>query len=113
MCGYNIVIGLSDWLKAYGGLAAIVSMCAGIGFYQALRRPKVQRRWHSWILKLPLIGRLNRDLNAARFARTMAGLIESGTPALTAERPAAILVACFLNRQIISKTSLKPQHRSF
>jgi len=35
-------------------------------------------------LKLPLIGRLNRDINAARFSRTMAGLVSAGTPALSA-----------------------------
>jgi len=106
------VIGLSDWLKAYGGLAAIVSMCAGIGFYQALRRPKVQRRWHSWILKLPLIGRLNRDLNAARFARTMAGLIESGTPALTAMETAKHTLRNTVMRDAVSQATHKVREGS-
>ena len=36
------------------------------------------------VLKLPFIGTLNRDMNAARFARTMAGLLDSGTPILSA-----------------------------
>jgi len=35
-------------------------------------------------LRLPVLGTITRDLNAARFARTMAGLISAGTPALSA-----------------------------
>jgi len=36
------------------------------------------------MLRVPLLGRVARDLNAARFARTIAGLIDSGTPSLQA-----------------------------
>jgi general secretion pathway protein F len=36
------------------------------------------------MLRLPLLGKIIRNMNAARFARTMAGLVDSGTPALTA-----------------------------
>ena len=36
------------------------------------------------MLRLPMIGRFARDLNAARFSRTMASLINSGTPSLPA-----------------------------
>jgi len=78
------VISISNGLQAYGLIIGLIVVIAFIGFQQALRRPHIKRVWHKNLLKLPYIGRLNRDLNAARFSRTMAGLIESGTPALTA-----------------------------
>jgi general secretion pathway protein F len=78
------VIAVSEWMQKYGFFALILFAAAVFGFTQALRKKEIKFRWHKFILGLPLIGRLTRDLNAARFARTMAGLIESGTPALTA-----------------------------
>jgi len=80
----KFVIATSDWLKQFGLLALIIIILGIIGFNLALRVDDIRVRWHKFILALPLIGRLNRDLNAARFARTMAGLIDSGTPSLSA-----------------------------
>ena len=82
------VIAVSRGLQDYGLIIGAVLLLVFFGFSQALRRPNIKRIWHKYLLKLPYIGRLNRDLNAARFSRTMAGLIESGTPALTAMQTA-------------------------
>ncbi|WP_298914545.1 type II secretion system F family protein [uncultured Algimonas sp.] len=43
-----------------------------------------RRRWDATKLRLPVIGRIIRNLEAARFSRTIAGLISAGTPALAA-----------------------------
>lgn len=80
----NVVIAISAWMKAFGLWALLAILIAVLVFSQALKRPSVKMKWHEFLLGLPFIGRLIRDLNAARFSRTMAGLIESGTPALTA-----------------------------
>ncbi len=78
------VIAVSGWLKAYGLIAAI-GLVAGIIFINlALRNPDLRFKKDTLMLRLPLLGRVTRDLNAARFARTMAGLIDSGTPSLQA-----------------------------
>ncbi len=78
------VIAVSDGLKAYGLMALAIFIASIFGFRQALKKDAFRRKWHQFLLKLPLVGRLIRDLNAARFARTMAGLIQSGTPSLAA-----------------------------
>jgi general secretion pathway protein F len=39
-------------------------------------------RFDAWLLRLPLVGRLLRDLNAARLARTLATIIDNGMPLL-------------------------------
>lgn len=77
-------IWLSEFLQAYGLFlfGTIVAMIVALRY--ALKNKKIRRRWDGIKLRLPLIGRLNRDVNAARFSRTMAGLVSAGTPALAA-----------------------------
>ena len=101
------VIGLSSWMKAYGLIAAATIGILAFAFWQALKRPGVQLRWHEFLLRLPMIGRLIRNLNAARFARTMAGLIDSGTPALTAMETARHTLRNRVMRDAVGDAAVK------
>ena len=78
------MIAASDGFKAHGLKVFIALVLGTAAFRQALKNPQILRRWHGFLLHVPLIGRLIRDLNTARFSRTIAGLIHSGTPALAA-----------------------------
>ena len=65
------------------------AMLIGIGstyliFLLWKRRPAGRTCWDGFKLRLPVIGRIIRNLESARFSRTMAGLISAGTPALAA-----------------------------
>jgi len=80
----RFVIAASDFLKANGLWLLIIAAIIIAAFQYALRQEPFKRRWHGFMLKWPFIGALIRNLNAARFSRTMSGLIASGTPALTA-----------------------------
>ena len=77
-------IWMSEWMQKYGFYAFILICAAIYGFRYALRSDGLRYRWDGFKLKWPVLGKVTRNLNAARFARTMAGLIDSGTPALTA-----------------------------
>jgi len=77
-------IWLSEFTQKYGLIIFGLLVLSYIGFKYALKNKTIRRRWDGFKLKLPLIGRLNRDVNAARFSRTMAGLVSAGTPALSA-----------------------------
>jgi len=68
-------------------LAAIV-----IFFVFRLRQLGPKRRFHQMLLRLPLVGRLVRGSNTARFTRTLSILTASAVPVLEALRIAAEVV---------------------
>ncbi|WP_373489133.1 type II secretion system inner membrane protein GspF [Blastomonas sp.] len=78
----RIVIAISDFLSGWWWALLIVFVLAAIGFWQAMRVPAFKYRFDAMLLKLPLIGRLIRDMNAARLARTLATMVQSRLPLL-------------------------------
>ncbi|MBK5920934.1 type II secretion system protein GspF [Rhodothalassium salexigens] len=76
------MMALAEALQAYGLWALLTLLGLGLVAVRALRRPGVRERVDRWVLALPLVGRLAREMNAARLARTLATLIASGTPVL-------------------------------
>ncbi|GAB4523477.1 MAG: type II secretion system inner membrane protein GspF [Parvularculaceae bacterium] len=76
------MIGLSAAIRDWGGVAALIAAAAGFGASRALRRPRIRRAADAALLRAPLVGRLVRGVNAARFARTLATLVQSGAPIL-------------------------------
>lgn len=76
----RLVIGLSDLLVAGWLPLAVLLGAAGFGASRLLRRPGPRRRFDAALLRLPLLGRLLRDVHAARMARTLATMSDSGLP---------------------------------
>ena len=62
------------------------------GIRQLLSIPANKKQFHLWLLKLPVVGRLVRGLNTARFARTLSILSSSGVPVLDALQLAAPVI---------------------
>ena len=80
----KFVIAFSEGFKTYGLWAGLGIILAFISLKLLLSRERPRFIWDGIKLRLPVLGTITRDLNAARFARTMAGLISAGTPALAA-----------------------------
>ncbi len=78
------LIVVSGLLRNYGWLLVSGLLAAFFLARAALREDAVRRRWHRWLLGLPLLGRHLRTLESARFASTLAMLAGSGVPLLTA-----------------------------
>jgi general secretion pathway protein F len=78
----RIVIGISDVLTGWWWLLAILLVLAGLGAWQALKRERVRYRFDAGLLRLPVIGRLIRDLHAARMARTLSTMVASRLPVM-------------------------------
>jgi general secretion pathway protein F len=67
----------------------LAGLLAAIGLRMALRQTALRLRWDAAWLRLPVIGRLARGYNAARFASTLAMLSAAGVPILKALQAAA------------------------
>ncbi|TPW04623.1 MAG: proteinral secretion pathway protein F [bacterium] len=78
----RLVIGLSDGMRDWGWLAALLLAAAAAGGVLALRNPVARLQVDTAILRLPLIGRLARDLHGAKMARTLSTMITAGLPVL-------------------------------
>jgi general secretion pathway protein F len=80
------LIAISDFLRDYGIIMAMILAVLGVGFAFGMRRQPFKRRVHTYQLRLPLIGRLTRGANTGRFMRTLGILSQSGVPILDAMR---------------------------
>jgi general secretion pathway protein F len=78
----RLVIGLSNGIRDWGWLAALLLAAAATGGVFALRNPAIRLAVDTAILRLPLIGRLTRDLHGAKMARTLSTMITAGLPVL-------------------------------
>jgi general secretion pathway protein F len=83
------MMGLSDFVRAWGWLMLLAAVAGAIALALALRNEGFRERFDAAWLKLPLIGRLARGYNAARFAGTLAMLAGAGVPILKALQAAA------------------------
>lgn len=86
------LITVSDFLQSWWFVVLGVIVLAAIGVRRMLQVEHVRRRFHSWLLRAPLLGRVNRGINTARFTRTLSILSSSGVPVLEALRISATVV---------------------
>jgi general secretion pathway protein F len=84
----RVLIGISNFLRG-GGWWWLAGIAAGVfAFRTALKEPHLRQRWHYFLLRMPLVGRLLRGTNAARLASTLGILTASGIPLLNAMQSA-------------------------
>jgi general secretion pathway protein F len=76
----------SDFARDYGLYLAIALGLGAWLFRRWLVVESNRRRWHDFLLRLPLIGKIVRGSNTARFARTLSTLTASSVPVLEALR---------------------------
>ncbi|MGR6328278.1 type II secretion system inner membrane protein GspF [Sphingomonas sp. XXL09] len=78
----RIVIAVSDLLVGWWWLMALVAAAIAAGIWFALRDPTLRLAFDTRLLRIPLLGRLLRDLHAARMARTLGTMVASRLPLL-------------------------------
>lgn len=88
----QVLIAISDFLRNWGWLLILLAVAVGFAFKHWLRDPNARRRWHGFLLRLPLFGKVVRGANTARFARTFSTLTSSAVPVLEALRIAGEVV---------------------
>jgi len=106
------LMALSAFMRAWGWLVLIVLVVAIVGARIALRSDAVRFRWHAWMLRVPLVGRLTRAANTARATRTLALLAESAVPLLDALGIAAQVVPNLPMREAMRRAAFKVREGS-
>ncbi|HEX5122417.1 MAG TPA: type II secretion system inner membrane protein GspF [Rhodanobacteraceae bacterium] len=106
------LMALSSFMRAWGWLVLIALVVAIVGARLSLRSESVRFRWHAWMLRLPIIGRLTRAANTARATRTLALLAESAVPLLDALGIAAQVVPNLPMRDAIRRAAFKVREGS-
>jgi len=85
----QVMLALSAFMRNWGWLLALILIAGTTGLILSLRNEDFRKKFDAFFLGLPVIGRLARGYNAARFAGTLAMLAGSGVPILKALQAAA------------------------
>jgi general secretion pathway protein F len=87
------MIWISEFLQNWWGAIVALGIALYFGIQKFLSIPYNKHRFHLLLLKIPVVGKLVRGLNTARFSRTLSILSSSGVPVLDALQLAAPVVA--------------------
>jgi len=101
------LIAMSDFLRANGVYVVLTVIAAVVLIRRVLRRPGPRRRYDKLTLRLPIIGRLVRGINTARFTRTLSILAASGVPVLEALRISSEVVNNVPMREAVDDTAIR------
>ncbi len=108
----RILIALSAFLRGSGWLIVLVLVVLAAGARVALRNDATRRRWHAFVLRIPVAGRLTRAANTARATRTLALLAESAVPLLDALGIAAQVISNLPMRDALRRAAFKVREGS-
>jgi general secretion pathway protein F len=101
------LISTSDFLQSWWWLVGIAVIAIGWAVRKILSHEGPRRTYHRNLLRTPLLGRLSRGLNTARFTRTLSILAGSGVPVLDALRIAGTVVTNIPMRDAVEEAAVK------
>ena len=78
------LLAASRFLQATGVFWLLIGIGGFFVVSYALKREHIRRRWHAWLLALPVIGKTIRAKQSSQLAATLSILVGSGVPVLTA-----------------------------
>lgn len=80
------LISVSDFMQSWFVYLLLAMVVAGVAFKRVIKQPVFRKRYHKFLLKLPIVGNLIQGTNSAQFSRTLSILAASGVPILEAMR---------------------------
>jgi len=108
----RVLMSLSDFLRNWAWLLLVILVLIAFAVRFSMQRESVRYRWHQFLLRLPLIGRLTRAANTARAARTLALLAGAAVPLLDALAIAAQVVPNLPMRESLRRAAFKVREGS-
>ena len=101
------LIGLSSFIQSWWWAVMMATAVAVFVIRRTLAKEGPKRSFHRWLLTFPIIGRVVRGVNTARFTRTMAILSASGVPIVEALRISAAVVGNLPMRDAINEAGVR------
>ena len=101
------LIATSDFLVNYWPLVIVGAAAIGWLGWWVLQKEGPRRNYHSLLLRLPIIGRLTRGVNTARFTRTLSILAGSGVPILEALKISAEVIENLPMRDAVTEATVR------
>jgi general secretion pathway protein F len=101
------LIAVSGFLRQNGWWLLAMLAAGVIAWVLALRRIGFRRRVDQALLRMPLVARLTRGANTARFARTFSILMASGVPVLEALRISSQVLSNLPMREAVEQATAR------
>ena len=95
----SLLIMTSDFLSGYWFILLPTLLISIYWFRRWTRTPNGKLKWHAFLLKMPIFGKLVQMIAVARFARTLATLLAAGVALL----PAMDIVRNVLGNAVLEK----------
>ena len=99
------IIALSDFLVQHTIMSVVILFGSVLLFIYVLKTPVGKRVFDRVILYIPAVGTIVKEVNAARFARTLSSLLSSGVDIVTALHITRGVVQNFYHRAIITRAA--------
>ena len=90
------------WLLLIIGISALI-----YGAWWLLQKDGPRRRYHRFLLRVPITSRLTRGINTARFTRTFSILAGSGVPILEAMKISAEVIENLPMRDAVGEAAIR------
>ncbi len=101
------MIASSDFIRGYWfAIIAVVGLVI-FGLRYLLKKEGPRRKYHRMLLRIPIVAKLTRGINTARFTQTLSILAGSGVPILESLRIAAQVVVNIPMREAVEEASLR------
>lgn len=108
----HILISVSEWLQDYGLFVLALFGILLVVAQRLVQQPLMKKRYHKFILRLPLIGKLSKGLNTARFASTLSILNASAVPLLEAMKIAGDVLENVHIREAVAEAAVNVKEGS-
>lgn len=103
----RVLKAMSDALVEYGGLMAIVVFGLAGVLVMLVRTPRGRFAWHRLVLRVPILGEMQRKQAIARASMVIAVLMRSGI-----EFVRAVEIACGVTKNVVLRQALEECRRA-
>ncbi|TDF36433.1 type II secretion system protein GspF [Alteromonadaceae bacterium M269] len=108
----QFLIDTSDFLLNNGVWLVLAIALLIVVVQRLLKQPALRLRYHKHLLRFPLIGRISRGMNTARFASTLSILTASAVPLLESMRIAANVLENLHIKAAVSEAAINVKEGS-